>query len=161
MSTDELRDRLIQALEAAAASYAIDIVDVEIAGVPAHPILRIYIDHACAEDTLAPAPITLDEVSAQQSWINEVIDAQNPFDASYTLEVSSPGLSRKLRRVDHFKRFVHHDIALKTRASEGRTRYTGELSEATDEDIAVVCDGETFRFPYSAIKTCALKPHFD
>lgn len=157
MSTDELRDRLIHALEAAAQAHEIDIVDVEIAGVAAHPILRIYIDHANAQD----GAITLDEVGAQQGWINEVIDAENPFDASYTLEVSSPGLARKLRRVDHFKRFVHETISLKTNATSGRARYTGELIEATDDDIAVVSDGETFRFPYSAIKTCAIKPTFD
>ena len=49
-----------------------------------------------------PDFVSLDEVAAQSEWIGEVLDLIDPFPGAYTLEVSSPGLSRPLRRPHEF-----------------------------------------------------------
>jgi ribosome maturation factor RimP len=66
---------IIDALEKAAPAHAIDIVDVSVEGAKTAPIVCIRIDHA-DEDA---EPITLDEVTAQGGWINEVVDELDPF----------------------------------------------------------------------------------
>ncbi len=87
MANESLVKRLLTELEQVAPEHNADIVDVEVVGATKAPCVRVRIDHA-REDA---APITLDEVSAHSSWVNEVIDEVDPFPGSYTVEVSSPG----------------------------------------------------------------------
>ena len=95
---------IIAALEAEAQEHGIDIVDVEVVGATKNPCVRVRIDHA---DEQAPT-ITLDEVTAETGWISDAIDELDPFPAAFTLEVSSPGLDRPLRRERDFVRFAEY-----------------------------------------------------
>lgn len=108
---------IIDALEKAAPAHAIDIVDVSVEGAKTAPIVCIRIDHA-DEDA---EPITLDEVTAQGGWINEVVDELDPFPGAYTLEISSPGMSRPLRRPHDFERFAGETV---------RSSWTGLKAES-------------------------------
>jgi ribosome maturation factor RimP len=49
-----------------------------------------------------PDGLNLDDIAAANAWVNEVIDKLEPFKGSYTLEVSSPGIDRPLRTLQHF-----------------------------------------------------------
>ena len=95
------------------------------------PIVRVRLDHADAEK----GTISLDDVAAQSPWVNEVIDAVDPFPGSYTLEISSPGLSRPLRKEADFERFAGETVSLVTTAMEGRRKYTGELMGMSDGKV--------------------------
>jgi ribosome maturation factor RimP len=70
----------------------------------------------------------------------------------YSIEVSSPGLKRPLRRPEHFRRVVGHDVALKT-APEigGRKSFRGELKSAGERDLTIAVDGDHVHIPYDAI----------
>ena len=149
--------QIVDALEAAAAGRGIDIVDVEVVGAKRAPIVRVRIDHA---DEELPT-ISLDEVSAQSEWINEVIDELDPIPDSFMLEISSPGLARPLRKRRDFERFAGETVQLNTKATEGRRKYTGELLGIEGDDVSISCDGETFHIPFDQIKTCKIKPNFD
>ena len=107
---------IIAALEAKGAEHGIDIVDVEVVGATKNPCVRVRIDHA---DEQAPT-ITLDEVTAETGWISDAIDELDPFPAAFTLEVSSPGLDRPLRRERDFVRFAGSGRQPPTTATEGR-----------------------------------------
>ena len=147
---------IIAALEAEAQEHGIDIVDVEVVGATKNPCVRVRIDHA---DEQAPT-ITLDEVTAETGWISDAIDELDPFPAAFTLEVSSPGLDRPLRRERDFVRFAGSDVQLSTTATEGRRKFTGRLLGCEDGKVMLDCDGEQVAIDLLDIKKCNVKPDF-
>lgn len=157
MTTDKLRDELLRALEEASGDHDIDIVDVEVVGSAKAPTVRVRIDHADEE----AGPITLDEVSQETSWISDLVDELDPIEGHFTLEVSSPGLSRPLRRERDFVRFAGETVSLSTNATEGRRRYTGTLEGVVEGKVRIATDEGSFEFEISSIRTCTIKPNFD
>lgn len=158
-STNEgIRVELLSVLEAEAPNHDIDIVEVEVVGSTKSPTVRVRIDHTDEEAD----PISLDEVSEHTGWISDLIDEADPIEGSYTLEVSSPGLARPLRRPHDFERFAGQTVSLSLDVAEGRRRYTGVL-EGLDEaqNVRITCDEGPFEFPLSSIKTCKIKPSFE
>ena len=70
----------------------------------------------------------------------------------YSLEVSSPGTARPLRRPEHFRRVVGRTVALKTSPEiGGRKNFRGELKEAGERDVTMGVDGGDVHIPYDAI----------
>ena len=157
MAQTELELQIVEALEAKAPAHDIDIVDVEVVGAKRAPIVRVRIDHA---DEELPT-ISLDEVSAQSDWVNEVLDELDPIPDSYVLEISSPGLARPLRKAHDFERFAGETIQLSTKAKEGRRKYTGELLGLEDGAVRISCDGETFTIALDEVKSAKIKPNYD
>ena len=147
---------IIAALEAKAQEHGIDIVDVEVVGATKNPCVRVRIDHA---DEQAPT-ITLDEVTAETGWISDAIDELDPFPAAFTLEVSSPGLDRPLRRERDFVRFAGSDVSLSTTATEGRRKFSGRLEGVEDGRVVLTCDAERFEVPLDEVKKCKVRPDF-
>lgn len=147
---------IIVALEAKAQEHGIDIVDVEVVGATKNPCVRVRIDHA---DEQAPT-ITLDEVTAETGWISNAIDELDPFPAAFTLEVSSPGLDRPLRRERDFVRFAGSDVSLSTTATEGRRKFSGRLEGVEDGRVVLTCDAERVEVPLDEVKKCKVKPDF-
>ena len=157
MAQSPLELRLVEALEQRAGDLGIDVVDVEVVGATKAPAVRVRIDHA--DETLPT--ISLDEITAQNAWISEVIEAIDPFPGSYSLEVSSPGLARPLRKAYDFERFAGEQVSLTTTATEGRRKYTGELLGIVDGKIALRTDEGEFSFELADIKSAKIKPDYD
>lgn len=154
---DSVAQELIQRLEAIAPQHDIDIVDVEVVGAQSSPIIRVRIDHL---DEDAPG-ISLDEVTAQTEWISEALDEADPFPGAYTLEVSSPGLSRPLRRPHDYERFAGEEVSLSARKDGKRHHVTGRLKGLSPEGKVVVASDEgTQEFALEEIASCHLKPDF-
>ncbi len=147
---------ILAALEARAADHGIDVVAVELVGATKNPCVRVYIDHA-DEDA---ETISLDEVAAETGWIGEVLDEVDPLPSAYTLEVSSPGMARPLRRERDFARFAGSDVTLSTTATEGRRKFTGALLGVEDGSVALEVDGERVLIPLDQVKKCNIKPDF-
>lgn len=152
-----IRERLIEALEAVAPEHGMDIVDVDVIGAGGRSVVCVRIDRA--EPT--QDGISLDEVAAQSRWVSGVVESIDPFSGSYTLEVSSPGLDRPLRREKDFVRFAGETVSLTTTATEGRRRYTGVLKGFEDGCILIECDGRTERIPLGMLKSAKVKPEID
>jgi ribosome maturation factor RimP len=79
-------------------SEGIEIVDVELAGGGKGRLLRIYIDK--------PAGVTHGDCETISQQVGTILDVEDAMPGgSYTLEVSSPGLERRLSRAEDFRRF--------------------------------------------------------
>jgi ribosome maturation factor RimP len=106
--------------------------------------------------------MTLDEIAEQTEWVSAAIDELDPFPGSFTLEVSSPGLARPLRRPHDFERFAGEEVSLSTTATEGRRTFSGKLL-GIDEDgaVGVGTDEGEVRIPIEQIRKCVIKPNFD
>lgn len=154
---NDVRLALIAALEAESPEHDIDIVDVEVVGSKGQPCVRVRIDHLDA----TAGPITLDEVSEATGWISDIIEEVDPIEGPYTLEVSSPGLARPLRRRRDFERFRGETVRITREAAEGRRKFTGVLEGLEGDDVVLVCDGERVHVPFSDVRTAKIRPNFD
>ena len=151
-----IEQEIIDALEARATERGIDVVDVEVVGATKAPCVRVRIDHA---DESAPT-ITLDEVTEETEWISAALDELDPIPSSFTLEVSSPGMARPLRKPRDFERFAGETVAVSLVPGEGRRRYTGVLLDLEGDTVALEVDGERVELPFDDIRKCTIKPDF-
>lgn len=140
---------LLDALEPLARERDVEIVTLEIVGARKSPTIRVYID--------TDHGVGFDELSSAQQWIDEVVDALDPFPGAYMLEVSSPGIDRPLRTPGHFQRFLGETVSVKTTGPlEGRSSFKGLLEAADDSSVTVSCDGKPFKIPMDTIKRANL-----
>ena len=145
---------LLDALAVQAAENGIEIVTVEVVGAKKAPTIRVYID--------CPQGVGFDELASSQAWINDTIDALDPFPGAYTLEVSSPGIDRPLRTPAHFQRYVGETVVLATVAPvEGRSRWTGLLAAADEEGIVLEADGQAYPIRFDNVKRAQLRGTVD
>ena len=148
--------QLLAALEPKAAEEGIEIVTVEVVGGRKSPTIRVFIDQ---EDG-----VSFDVLSSAQAWINDLMDQIDPFPGAYTLEVSSPGIDRPLRTLEHFNRFVGEKVQLKTSEPiDGRSHWTGVLKGTDGEDVLLEVDGlaDIQAIPYQSIKRANVKGSVD
>ena len=96
--------------------------------------------------------VDLDALAEASEPVSAALDAADVVAGSYTLEVSSPGLERPLRRPDQFRRYVGTPVSVKTKeACSGARRHRGLLLEADDEGVTLDVEGERRRLPYAGI----------
>jgi ribosome maturation factor RimP len=84
-----------------------------------------------------------------------VTNVLRPYLDRFTLEVSSPGVPRPLTRPAHFRRFVGHEISVRTHEPvEGRRSFVGVLRDADDDRIVIEPDHEedTLEIPFGLVR---------
>ena len=145
---------LLDAIELHASEQGIEIVTLEIVGAKKSPTIRVYID--------TEHGVGFDELSSAQSWIGALMDELDPFPGAYMLEVSSPGIDRPLRTLEHFERFAGEQAVVKTTSPlDGRSTFTGTLKGTSGDNVLVECDGTLFEVPYKAVKKAHVKGAID
>jgi ribosome maturation factor RimP len=78
-----------------------------------------------------------------------VTDVLRGYLARYTVDVSSPGLERPLRKAAHFRGAVGRRVALRTASAiGGRNRFRGRVVAVEDETVRVATESEEFVIPY-------------
>ena len=85
--------------------------------------------------------VLLDELSLFTRLLSRELDHDDPMPGRYTLEVSSPGLERRLRRPDHYAGAIGEAVAIRlVREIDGTRRLNGTLIGATDSGITIRLD---------------------
>jgi len=114
-------------------------------------IVRLFIDQ--------PDGIGLDDCEKVSLAVSALLDVEDPLPGQYNLEVSSPGLDRKLTKVEHFQMFTGETLKVQMRFPiEGRKRFRGTLVSSDNESIVVEVDGESHSLPLATIDTARLVP---
>ena len=125
-----------------------DLVDLD-AHAGRQGLLRIYIDHDEGVD-LADCELVSRQMSA-------FLDVEDPLPGHYVLEVSSPGVDRRLRTLEHFARFADERAQIRLRSPrDGRRKLSGRLLGVRDEHVLIDVDGETWRLEPSEIEQAQL-----
>lgn len=107
--------------ERVATSEGLALIDVELKGGRSNPLLRIYIDK--------PLGVSHADCALVSEQVSAILDVEDPFPASYTLEVSSPGLDRALTRPSHYEHFSGRRARLVLREPVGEQRvFEGRLA---------------------------------
>jgi ribosome maturation factor RimP len=105
-------------------------------------ILRVFID--------GPGGVGLDDCARVSHQISTTLDVEDPISAHYSLEVSSPGLNRPLKKEADFRRFVGQKAKIRTKhplgvVEHGRRNFSGTLVSVENGNIKIdvgdqVCD---------------------
>jgi ribosome maturation factor RimP len=146
-----LRETLARLLRPVVEGLGYECWDVEYSPGRGHGLLRVYIDTA--------AGISVDDCERVSHAVSEVLDAVDPVPAQYTLEVSSPGLERPLRTVEHFARYPGEQVYVEmVQAVDERRRFKGRLVGTPGGAIEVEVDGRRHVLPVSGIRRAHLAP---
>jgi ribosome maturation factor RimP len=118
--TEQLLAAITTLSDQAAAGTGIEIVDVELRGAGKARLLRVYIDK--------PPGVTHGDCQLISERLSGLLDEQDVMPSGYTLEVSSPGVERTLKRPRDFERVVGQAIKVSLRDTvDGLKRLEGKL----------------------------------
>ena len=112
------------------------LVRVRLSGGP-HATLQVMAER------LDDQPMTVEDCEAISRALSAKLDVEDPITSSYVLEVSSPGIDRPLVRPADYSRFAGHVAKVETRVPvEGRRRFSGRITAATDSHVRIALEGE-------------------
>jgi len=144
-------DELLKLLEPGVERLGYELADLEVRLGGKGGLIRVYIDK--------PEGVDLEDCEKVSRAVSALLDVEDPVPGNYNLEVSSPGLDRKLTKVEHFQRFEGETLKVQTRFPvEGRRRFRGTLVSSDDENIVLEVDGESHSLPLKTIDSARLVP---
>ncbi|HKJ88935.1 MAG TPA: ribosome maturation factor RimP [Gammaproteobacteria bacterium] len=124
------REGLIAMLEPTVSTMGYELVELELVGAGGNRVVRLFID--------APAGVTVDDCAAVSEAVETVLDAEDPIPGEYSLEISSPGVDRPLRKDEDYARFAGETVKIKTFGPvNGQRSFTGTLIGLEDGQVIV------------------------
>ena len=128
MASSSVEERVQAIAERVAIDHGLELVHSEVAGPDNKPIVRIFIDK--------PNGVTHQDCSEVSLHVGTVLDVEDFIHASYTLEVSSPGLERGLYKRQDYERFAGSLARIRTRgAINGQRNFRGRLLGMDGEEV--------------------------
>jgi ribosome maturation factor RimP len=87
----------------------------------------------------------------------DFIEAEDPIEGDYEIEVSSPGIDRPLTRMSDFTRWKGHDAKVELSAPlDGRRRFRGRLEGLDGNDVVITSEGARIQFPFRSVSDAKL-----
>ena len=122
----------------------LELVDVELNKEGKNWILRIYIDRE--------GGVTLSDCQKVSRLAGDLIEVEEVIEPVYTLEVSSPGLNRVLKKEKDFLKYSGKKIYVQCHAPmDGRKKFTGILTGFIDQSIHLEVDGQHYTIPLNLV----------
>jgi ribosome maturation factor RimP len=147
-----ITDKIQAIAERVAADRGLEVVDVQLLGGGGHRMLRIFIDK--------PEGVSHADCEYISQHVGTILDVEDVIPGGrYTLEVSSPGVERKLARPREFERFVGHKVKVTLREPvDNQRHWVGALSGFTEGIITLEpAPGKSIRFPLEQVERANLK----
>jgi len=120
---------LEESIKLAAQGCGVDLYDIQQTKEHKLNILRVYISHKDG--------VNLDKCAHVSRMISPLLDIQEPMNGKYNLEVSSPGIERKLKTLHHFKCSIGCDVKVKEYSTDV---LKGKLLDVSDDGIITIED---------------------
>ena len=141
-----------------------ELVELEYAREPSGWVLRLFIDRPGRDPMAKEGGVGLEECAQVSHAVETALEVEDLVPQAYSLEVSSPGLNRPLRRPEHFAKVVGRRVKVKTYGPVGeppRKSFTGTLIESGASDITVQVEGGgAFHIPFRDIAKANLDFEF-
>lgn len=156
MATTDVVSRVTALVVPILASLGLELVDIEYKREGRAMVLRLFIDRE--------GGITLDDCATVSRELSEILDVEDFITDLYTLEVSSPGLNRPLKKAADYQRYQGRLIRIKTfellpdDAGNPRKTFLGELLGLEDGVVRVkLTEGQTAGIPLQKIAKANLE----
>jgi len=136
--TVTLDRHLWSVVEAYLTAEQIELDDLELLGGGKGRILRVTVD--------SPQGVKVDRIAELSRGLARLLEDE--IEGAYTLEVSSPGLERKLRRPEHYRKSIGKEVKIKTNNEIDEAKsHRGTLTEVVDDSIRIEIDGGVRTIP--------------
>ena len=115
-----------------------------------HSLLRVYIE--------SENGVQVDDCARVSEQVGAVLDVEEPISGEYVLEVSSPGVDRRLFRLEQYPAYVGEEMEVRLRSPfEGRRKFKGILRGVEGDDVVVLLvDDHEYLLPYGNIDRAQL-----
>ena len=138
--------RLWKVIEPYVEEEGIELDDLEVKGEGPATIVRVTVD--------GEEPVGVDRIARLSRALSRMLDESDPISSSYTLEVSSPGLERKLRRPRHYEKSIGRELKVKTRQQvENAKNHRGVLRAWDERGFVIEVDGAERRIAYENVSS--------
>jgi ribosome maturation factor RimP len=128
-----LDPRITDDIRAIAESEGAQLLAVETTGAGPQTVLRVVVD--------GPSGVTLDQCASISRQASALLDVEDPVGHRYTLEVSSPGMDRKLYSPEDYERFAGRRVRARTAPGSGSARQiAGELLGLRDQCVRLAVE---------------------
>jgi ribosome maturation factor RimP len=135
-------------------SIGYEFLDMEISFGPKSTKIIVYIDHTSGID--------IEDCVTLSKLISLTLDQDIFPEEIYNLEVSSPGLDRKLILKEHYDKYIGKEIKLKLKNKiDNKKSYKGELIDRIDNTITIAENNQKINIKLDAIDICRLVPKFE
>lgn len=124
-------DKVAQVVEPAIESEGYALVDIELKGGAGARTLRLFIDKP-------DEGITVDDCQKVSKLLGPLLDVEEIVEGRYFLEISSPGVNRRIRKQEDFERFTGDKVKIKTRSPiDGRSKFTGTIAGVEGGEVLI------------------------
>jgi ribosome maturation factor RimP len=145
------RQELVALIEPVVNAMGYELSDLELRLGRGRGLLRLFID--------SEQGVNLADCEAVSRQVSGALDVEDPIAGNYSLEVSSPGMDRRLVKPAHFDRFAGSEVDVRLRRLiEGRRRIKGQLLGRDGEAITVSEAAVAVRIPLVEIESARLVP---
>jgi ribosome maturation factor RimP len=151
MGKDEILNRLAELIQPYLAAQGAELVDLQYSRPRrGRGILRLFVDR--------PGGINLGEITRISRVVADLLDVHDLISGSYTLEVSSPGLTRALKKPQDYQRYVGRLVRVTTRAPwEGSQVHCGILQGLQEDQVCLQEGDSLLCIPLSEIARARLE----
>ena len=126
------------------AAEQLELDDLELTGRGRGRLLRVTVD---GDD------VGVDRLAEVSRGLSRLLDDEPGLQDHYRLEVSSPGLERKLRRPAHYRKSMGREVVVKTAVAEGKATYRGTLTDADEARFTVDAEEGPVSVSYEDVVT--------
>ena len=139
-------DRLRELIQPIAEAFQKTLWGIEVLSSGKSSIVRVYIDSSKG--------VNVEECADISRQISSMLDVESFLPERYVLEVSSPGLNRKLFEISQYSAYIGEKVRISLKAPfEERKNYSGILTKIEEYDVVIESGDEEFTFPFEVIET--------
>lgn len=150
MPDNAIIEKLENVLNPILADESIELVEVEFKPSGKRWMLRIFIDKE--------GGVTIADCEKVNRELGRILDVEDFIDHPYTLEVSSPGLTRPLKKTEDFARYKGKLCRIVTKERiDDKTEFRGKIVDVMDDKVEIKGKIDVFTIPICAIKKANLE----
>jgi ribosome maturation factor RimP len=152
----DLKETLIALAEELLREMGLEVIDLDLEVTKTRRVLTFFIDGL-------ESKVTVDQCASVSKMLSWEIEEQDLIPGAYLLQVSSPGLNRRLARPKDFIKQVGKKIKLRTKRvnEDNRKKFTGVLTSADEQQLELETDEGIFCFTYDELAKVNLVYDFE
>jgi len=149
-----MKARLHALIEPVVTAMGCELWGIEFIPQGGHSMLKIYIDSGNG--------VNIEDCARVSRQISSLLDVEDPVPGKYTLEVSSPGLNRRLFNISQYPDFIGEEVKIVLHLPfEGRRKFTGQLCGIENDDVIIRVEQEEYLLPFDEIERANIVPQMN